>query len=39
MNRNNKRAKYVWNKRQFDAVDARNTDYLIGKQKTGNLRQ
>uniref|UniRef100_A0A4W4FRS1 alkaline phosphatase n=1 Tax=Electrophorus electricus TaxID=8005 RepID=A0A4W4FRS1_ELEEL len=27
---NRKNAKYVWNKAQLDAVDERNTDYLMG---------
>lgn len=26
------RAKYVWNKADFDAVIPRNTDFLLGKQ-------
>ncbi|XP_061153545.1 intestinal-type alkaline phosphatase-like [Syngnathus typhle] len=28
--KNKKKAKYVWNKKQFDAVDPKNTDFLIG---------
>ena len=31
MQRKNNKAKYVWNKDQFDAVDPKETDYLIGK--------
>jgi hypothetical protein len=26
-----KKAKYVWNKEQFDKVDVKETDYLFGK--------
>ncbi|XP_077441001.1 alkaline phosphatase-like [Vanacampus margaritifer] len=28
--KNKKRAKYVWNKKQFDDVNPRNTDFLMG---------
>ncbi|XP_033724682.1 alkaline phosphatase, tissue-nonspecific isozyme-like [Pecten maximus] len=36
--KNNLSAKYVWNKSQFDAIDPRDTDYILGLFEAGHMQ-